>query len=515
MRVKLSDLEACETIDRFVALDAAGKIVASLNPTLRRVIDWYRWIACGGCIIRDVNQRLIPLRPNRTQRLIIATMLLQAAAKRPIRLVVFKARKVGVSTLVDSWGQFLAEHYPHQICGLMAHIASSTTEIFDIAKIMHDHWTAVRYGIKQKRCLIYQDSRFWAHTAGGKNLGAGGTPSFLHLSEFALWSRNARETEAAAINALPFVPSTTLIIESSPRGRNRFWDYYAAACTAENAYDAIFIPWYFDESLTAAVNLETFSLRDDEREVRAKAAADGIELSPETLMWRRLKIDEIGPGLFRQEFPSTPEEALQAFSGRVLPDLRALPWSGIAGEPNAGGIDFGFNDPTAIVQSIEHDQCVHVLRVWNQRCSLAATQAKRLARGARYWYDPSGLQAAEELRAASIAAGIDCQLIPAPRVRQAGVNTTNSEWELIRTMASEGRLFINHHACEQLLIEADSLLYNENTGMPDDRRSDAVGHFDSVQALKYLSMGISKMLEPMDRPTPPVVRRRTSIRQAW
>jgi len=516
VRVKLADSEARKTIDRFVAMDESGQIPGGYNVMLRRVVDWYRWLACGGCIIRNVHQQLVRLVPNRTQRALIATFMLQAAAGRPLRVVVFKARKVGVSTLVDSLGVFLAAHYPYQICGMMAHIASSTTEIFDIAKTIHNGWTAIRYGLSQARLLKFQESRFWAHTAGGTNTGAGGTPSFLHLSEFALWSRNARDTEAAAVNSLPYVPQTVLVVESSCRGRNRFWDYWEGSLRKDSQYDGLFVPWYYDETLSAPVNYDVFAMTDDERALARRAGSEGIEITPEMFQWRRGKIDEIGAALFRQEYPSTPEEALEAYSGLVLPGLRECGWDGrhIAMPADVGGWDFGFSDPAAMIHAYWEDRCLFLFGEFRKSGTVAADQAKACHDGCKYWTDPANTSSRMELEKAVREAGKHATFAPAPRRKTDREQTyVDNEFAILRKMITEGRMFVHHDTCEQLLTEADSLLYDENTGKPDYRRNERVGHFDTVDALRYLGMGVDRgsMASPVRAPMP--TRERDGLRR--
>ena len=46
-------------------------------------------------------------------------------------------------------------------------------------------------------------------------------------------------------------------------------------------------------------------------------------------------------------------------------------------------------------------------------------------------------------------------------------------------------------AAERLLVEAEHLTWNEQTGQPDMRRGEAWGHFDTLDALRYCVMGLS------------------------
>ncbi len=106
---------------------------------------------------------------------------------KPIRIVVLKARKGGVSTLVQALFFFLCGHYKNQVCTMLAHVPDSTAEIFEIARFMAAEYAELPVEppqpYQQKLVFPGQTSRYWCHTAAGAGVGAGGTPNALHLSE--------------------------------------------------------------------------------------------------------------------------------------------------------------------------------------------------------------------------------------------------------------------------------------------------------------------------------------------
>ena len=76
-----------------------------------------------------------------------------------------------------------------------------------------------------------------------------------------------------------------------------------------------------------------------------------------------------------------------------------------------------------------------------------------------------------------------------------------------------GRLKVHTRCAAQLVIEADSLFWNERTGKPDQVRSETCGHFDTLDALRYLVMGVTDYV-PIAQPLPqPAARTREGMRR--
>jgi hypothetical protein len=85
------------------------------------------------------------------------------------------------------------------------------------------------------------------------------------------------------------------------------------------------------------------------------------------------------------------------------------------------------------------------------------------------------------------------------------------EMQNVMTMLNQGRLHIMHKVAAQLVVECDSLIWNEKTGKPDDARSDACGHYDSIKALTYLVMGVMNRAKPAPSDTVLTPNRRSQF----
>ena len=467
---------------------------------LDRLLVYYNWVEVRQCVIRDIHAEQVGMKFNDAQLMLFAKMLEQAAVGLPIRGVVLKARKEGISTFVESLLFFLSATYENQVASMLAHQADSTDEIFHIAKLIANEYPLGK-GRVIARAIHFDamNSRYSCHTAGGEGVGAGGTPSMLHLSEVALWKLNKTETEYAAINAVPYVPESIIVYESTARGRELFWNRYERAARGESEYFGLFIPWFVNPDFRMEIG-ETLDREPEEKMLAALAAREyGIELSDDQLAWRRFKVAELTPAIFRQEYPATAEEAVRARKGLVLPLLMScvigdddLPFAPEHLDPQQciGGFDHGYRDPTAFVEAAYVDQVLYILDVYHRVGGLAREHATALRDGWTYYCDPSALAARKEIECEAI--GRPVWLVPAPRTLKARqVEYISVEYAAVHRLCAEGRLKITAGAAERLLVEAEHLTWNEQTGQPDMRRGEAWGHFDTLDALRYCVMGLS------------------------
>jgi len=167
------------------------------------LILFYFWLEADLCLIRDQNSDIVPLRPNLSQKVVLGTMIKQALAGKPVRIIILKARKVGCSTFVQCLFFFLCRHYPNRLAITLAHETRATSEIFEITKRVAAKYLIEADSRHNEIEFKEQESRYYCHTAGGLGVGAGSTPNFLHLSEVPKWPAHGMETEYTATEAVP------------------------------------------------------------------------------------------------------------------------------------------------------------------------------------------------------------------------------------------------------------------------------------------------------------------------
>ena len=498
-------MNAQESIDRYVADYENG---INTLPMLGRLVDFYIWVKAGACLIRDVTAKLIPLEFREVQLRVLEKMMKQAAAGKPIRLAVGKSRKTGVSTEVQGLLVYICSMCSLQRAITITHTGPASKELFGIAVRVAKNWaerpSSEDIGGRTELFWTDVDSWYSSGTAGGVAVGAGGTPSALHLSEVAKWERNKEETHYKTTTAVPDIPETIIVQESTFKGRDLFWRTFDEARRGKSNYEAIFIGWWMDPTLWSDPG-DHFERTREEQNIARLAAEDGVEMADGMLQWRRLKVVEIGSALFRQEYPTTPQEAIQATKGLILPMMAQALFDELPFDPvqifpidRIGGIDFGYADPTAIWSGYRYDSKLWLTQLWWGTEQLADQQAAGLLEGHTYYCDPASLNYRKELQKSASAAGIGCKLVQAPRSKGPGEDVSVIEMRKLIQAVESGVLRIDADIAEDLLIETDTMSWDERTGRPDDRPTPEAHHFDRIMALKYLVMGA---MRPKSQPS--------------
>lgn len=306
--------------------------------------------------IRTKAAKMKPLEFNLEQKIINEVIAKQYQRTGRVRVIILKARQIGMSTYTSARFFRRLHLWPNQQAVVVADELSRAEVLFG----MYDRYAhylprelkpMVRYATK-KRELYFDNptdreraenpglgSGIIVETAGDAAAGRGSTIQLAHLSEMASWP-NALEVYISLIQAVPDEESE-VIVESTANGvGNLFHQMWKAAEEGEgevegsNGYVSIFFPWWSHEEYRLPVSkkqeheiLETLS------EEELIMLHEGIEwrgkrhvLDITQIAWRRKTIQEKAHGderAFRQEYPSTPDEAFLV-SGSAFFDADAL-----------------------------------------------------------------------------------------------------------------------------------------------------------------------------------------------
>ncbi|MCH7838056.1 MAG: NTP transferase domain-containing protein [Chloroflexi bacterium] len=345
--------------------------------------------------------------------------------------------------------------------------------------------------------------------AAGESTRMGRPKALLPWHDTTLVEYQVRELTAAGVERIavvlghdagevwPHVPDEAHMVVNEAYREGRASSLRAGAAALPDDADPILV--YDDE--------ETMLIR------MAKRVYD-MDLDDAQFSWRRMKISEIGDNLFRQEYPATAEEAVRSHRGLVLPGLSScviekVPflYSEIPFDERVGGFDYGYSDPTALVSGVYKDQKLYVIRTYRASGKLAKGYAGEVMDGHTYFCDPANPGPRDELAEAVRSGGVrGCSFLQAPRASGTGERSiVKQEWDIVRRWVVEGRILIVRGEHEQLCAEADTLEWNEKTGEPDKTRTTECGHFDTIDALRYLVMGLArtgKMIAPRRRVVP-------------
>lgn len=287
--------------------------------------------------IRNKEGRIINFKLNSPQLKLYEIIKEQKRAKKPVRVIILKARQMGFSTLVESILFKDTVTKFNRRTGIITHIATATSNLFNMSKLMLDNLPKdIKPNVKASNAqeLIFDNdigtglrSKIKCMTAGTKGVGRSDTFDNLHLSELAFWEGDVTATLTGLLQAVPNLPDTMIIIESTANGYDKFKELWEQAVSGESDFIPLFVAWY--ELPEYTMPYSGFKLTDEEKRLK-----ELYNLTNDQLEWRRWCIrnncqNDIEQ--FRQEYPSNPEEAFIS-TGRCIFDkekiierLRSIP----------------------------------------------------------------------------------------------------------------------------------------------------------------------------------------------
>lgn len=300
------------------------------KATRKRLLTDFEFYARKALKIRTKDAKIVPFVLNRAQRRFLEIVLKQWQEKGYVRIVILKARQLGLSTV---WGAFMywwiSQHRATKGI-VVTHKAEASTALFDMTKRFHAELPPFLRPSTAKanaRELKFDrlDSGYITATAGADTVGRGETIQIAHLSEVGLWPKGkAREIMNGLLQSVPLEKDTFIAIESTARGMSGpFYEQWQGAVNGTTGFMPCFLPWFMDEKYRVEVP-EGFERTLDEIELceQVKAAFDE-DLDDEQLMFRRQKIAQDGPDLFKQEYPTFPKDAFLT-SGAPVFNLEKL-----------------------------------------------------------------------------------------------------------------------------------------------------------------------------------------------
>jgi hypothetical protein len=137
------------------------------------------------------------------------------------------------------------------------------------------------------------------------------TNQYLHLSEYAFY-KDAARISMGLLQTVAEMSDTEVIKESTANGiDNDFYSDWQEAKNGKSRYQAIFVPWYWQDEY--CIEDASFVAHDEEKEWLERFGRNGLKLGH--LNWRRIKLQDFKGDYdqkcrkFRQEYPFTDDEA--------------------------------------------------------------------------------------------------------------------------------------------------------------------------------------------------------------
>ena len=224
------------------------------------------------------------------------------------RLIIVKARQLGISPLVRAWHFYSAyvAKDPHTFA-VISHTRDSAEHLAGLDRRFFENLPVPLQRplkVRTQRAIVYKDTGAGVrvYTSGGR----GGTRSFAinaaHLSEFAFGIDQAellaQVLASAGMNGQVIIESTVNQIGDT------FHKIVQDSLNGENEWKVIFLPW----SIEPKYRMEKghFNWSNEERALLDEG------LDRQQVWWRRFQISTMGKAKFKREYPATVQEAFQA-----------------------------------------------------------------------------------------------------------------------------------------------------------------------------------------------------------
>jgi hypothetical protein len=285
-----------------------------------RSARWLRFIQ--SLKIRRRDQRIVNLVYNSAQQKAWALVAEKIDRREPIRLIILKARREGISTAIESWLMSMIAEGDYVNALITAHMKRPAGKIWAMSKLFVTSSPLLnKMATIGNNTINIGNSMLEVATAGSPESERGGDLTAWHASEAAFYTHH--EVMTATMQSLPDSKRifSLGVIESTANGMAgdgaQFFTEWTRAVEGDSGWLPVFLAWHeFPEYKVDGATIE-------EADAEEQALRERFELTDAQLAWRRLKIARDLQGdidLFHQEYPSYPEEA---FIQSGLPFFRA------------------------------------------------------------------------------------------------------------------------------------------------------------------------------------------------
>lgn len=319
--------------------------------------------------IQTKTMKLVPFKFNRVQRVLWKRLLENnLRTGLPVRWLILKGRQMGMSTWIAGLYYWICSLRSNRNAVVAAHKESSSVELFRKQQLFWRETPPDSRPMAKTNNRGHLEfanpnpndptpgleSQILVDVASNVDLGRSFALHLLHWSEFAM-TPNPLPTLAAARNAMPYIPGTFLIIETTAKGPGPFKDLWE---DEENDYEKIFVCWVAEDAYRLEIDPDDYFEPHDADHPRygnEKHELERIILEiknwyPEftadseifhegmcRLAWRRQTIDgECGGDirLFRQEYPTVPNDAFIGTGRSLFDSYKLADWmSGLVDNP--------------------------------------------------------------------------------------------------------------------------------------------------------------------------------------
>jgi hypothetical protein len=295
----------------------ASELQARLKENLRRWRDpntGLQTFARDALKILNKEGNLVPLEFNDAQLQLHAAIEDQKRRTGMVRIVGLKGRRQGFSTYVAARFYHRAALTFGRKVYILSHEKASSEALFSMVERFQKYnpfAPAVGTDNAKKMTFPGLEGSYTVATAGNQEGGRGDDINLFHGSEFGFWM-NAESHFASSVQCVALMPGTEIILESTSGGpTGKFFEMFQKGQSGGDLYESVFIPWYVQKEYHFPVK-DGFKLDptapDDVTASEVDIAA-AYGLSDAQMMWRRMKVSELGLARFNREYPTCPDDA--------------------------------------------------------------------------------------------------------------------------------------------------------------------------------------------------------------
>lgn len=371
-----------DTVDPAAALAEADAIAADVAARKKAADEQFNlWMrkfeeyARHNLKVEDPDRGLVPFEITEIQRAFIEIIKDIKKRGRRVRIIVGKARRVRISTVVAGRFFWKTTTRKNRRALIVTHEPSATETLFDMHKRFYRHlpknMTPMRR-LNNRTILDFNrpdgrkgglDSSIRVGTAGKENFASSTSVNYMHLSEISKWPEHTAEKLLnSLLQCVPDDPDSEVIEESTAFGPGGvFYKRYNEAryvyrvhldengeiafkqeinekADKSNTYSRVFFPFYVFKNYRMPLAQweretgEPFVLTQKEEEfIKIYLSGLRLEIAKQVMAWRRWTIEQkMSPQdgkskeeMFSQEYPES-ELAMWVGSGTTAFDNQKI-----------------------------------------------------------------------------------------------------------------------------------------------------------------------------------------------